>query len=255
MKQFAVLLLLVFSLGLFAQKKERIYNPNDEYVYTREMSGGVRAQTNGFSLFLEYGFIKNIFKTRIIQLEYQYFVDYKLKREKAVPIGKDTGRDYFYGLQNKFHAIRINYGVRRMIAEKARRNGVRLSFMAMGGISLGLMVPYYLDLKYQPDGVGGAYEIRSERYSEANRDKFLDKQAINEASTLAKGFAKTEPVPGLHGKMGLNFDFGTRDEFVKALEAGVMADIYYKPLPLLINDQNRFYKFSAYISFQFGKRW
>ena len=65
MKQFAILLLLVFSLGLFAQKKERIYNPNDEYVYTREMSGGVRAQTNGFSLFLEYGFIKNIFKRNI----------------------------------------------------------------------------------------------------------------------------------------------------------------------------------------------
>lgn len=247
--------LVIISFHLMAQKKERIYNPNDEYVYTREISGGIRAQTNGFSLFLEYGFIKNIFKTRIIQLEYQYFIDYKLKRQKAVPIGKDSGRDYFYGLQNKFHTIRINYGVRRMIAEKARRNGVRLSFMAMGGISLGLMVPYYLDLKYQPDGIGGVYEIRSERYSEANRDKFLDKQSINEASTIGKGFSKTEPVPGLHGKLGLNFDFGTRDEFVKSLEAGVMTDLYYKPLPLLINDQNRFYKFSAYISFQFGKRW
>jgi hypothetical protein len=255
MKIYLTAFIVVVSLMASAQKKERIYNPNDEYVYTREMSGGVRAQTNGFSLFLEYGFIKNIFKTRIIQLEYQYFIDYKLKRQKATPIGKDSGRDYFYGLQNKFHAIRISYGVRRMIAEKARRNGVRLSFMAMGGISLGLMVPYYLDLKYQPDGIGGIYEIRSERYSEANRDKFLDKQSINEASTIGKGFSKTEPVPGLHGKLGLNFDFGTRDEFVKSLEAGVMTDLYYKPLPLLINDQNRFYKFSAYVSFQFGKRW
>ncbi|OJV26770.1 MAG: hypothetical protein BGO32_07910 [Bacteroidetes bacterium 37-13] len=255
MKQLLTSFLLVISLAVVAQQKERIYNPNDEYVYTREMSGGGRLQTNGFSLFLEYGFIKNIFKTRIIQLEYQYFMDYKLKKIKSVPIGKDSGTDYFYGLQNKFHTIRINYGVRRMIAEKARRNGVRLSFMAMGGFSLGLMVPYYLDLKYQPDGIGGAYEIRSERYSEANRDKFLDKQSINEASPIGKGFTKIEPVPGVHGKLGLNFDFGTRDEFVKEIEAGVMADIFYKPLPLLINDQNRFYKFGAYISFQFGKRW
>lgn len=255
MKHLLTIFLFSCSLVVFAQKKERIYNPKDEYVYTREMSGGGRIQTNGFSLFLEYGFIKDIFKTRIIQVEYQYFIDYKLKKEKAMPIGKDSGLDYFYGLQNKFHTIRISYGVRRMIAEKARRNGVRLSFMAMGGFSLGLMVPYYLNLKYQPDGIGGVYEIKTERYSEANRDMFLDHQSINEAAPIGRGISKTEPVPGVHGKLGLNFDFGTRDEFVKSLEAGVMADIYYKPLPLLINKENRFYKFGAYLSFQFGKRW
>jgi hypothetical protein len=255
MKLSGAILSLMICVHAAAQTKERIYNPNEEYVYNREMSGGIRAQTNGFSLFLEYGFIKNIFKTRILQIEYQYFMDYKLKRQKATPIGKQSGRDYFYGLQNKFHTIRMNYGVRRMIAEKARRNGVRLSFTGMGGISLGLLVPYYLDLKYQPDGIGGVFDIRSERYSDANREKFLDKQSINEASIIGKGLGQAEPVPGLHGKMGLNFDFGTRDEFVKSLEAGVMGDVFYKPLPILINQQNRFYKFSAYLSFQFGKRW
>ncbi|MDW8273891.1 MAG: hypothetical protein RMJ53_06655 [Chitinophagales bacterium] len=251
------LLLLTAACFCHAQssESERIYNPNEEYVYTREMSGGIRAQTNGFSLFLEYGFIKNIFKSRFLQLEYQYFIDYKLKKQKATPVGKESGRDYFFGMQNKFHAIRLSYGLRRMIAEKARRNGVRLSFMAMGGVSLGLLVPYYLDLKYQPDGIGGFFEIRSERYSEANRNKFLDKQFINEASPIGKGLKHAEPVPGLHCKTGLNFDFGRRDEFVKALEAGIMADIYYKNLPIMINNQNQFYKISAYLSFQFGKRW
>ncbi len=251
-----IILLLSSCVSLFAQKKERIYNPNDEYVYTKEMSGGIRMQTNGFSLFTEFGFIKNIYKTQLIQAEYQYFMDYKLRREKAVPVGKENGRDYYYGMQNQLHTIRLSYGIRRTFADKARRNGVRFAFTAMGGFSLGLLKPYYLDLKYQTDSlVGGFTEVRSERYSEANRSKFLDKQSISEASSLSRGLNQIEPVPGVHIKTGLNFDWGTRDEFVKALEAGVMADIYYKQLPVLINRQNRFYRFSAYLSFQFGKRW
>lgn len=252
MRLYLTFLLLLFCFGLHAQKKERIYNPNEEFVYHKEMSGGVRMQTNGFSLFTEFGFIKNIFKTRVIQLEYQYFMDYKLKKEKAIPFGKESGRDYFYGLQNKLHTIRISYGIRRMFADKARRNGVRFSYMIMGGFSLALLKPYYLDLQFDREGFT---EIRSERYSEATKSYFLSKDSINEASPIYKGLNQMEPVPGVHAKTGINFDWGTRDEYVKALEVGVMADLYYKQLPVLINRQNRFYRFSAYVSFQFGKRW
>jgi len=247
---------MLSSMVLQAQKAERIYNPNDEFVYHKEMSGGIRVQTNGFSLFTEFGWIKNIYKTRFIQLEYQYFMDYKLKKEKSIPVNKDSGRDYFFGMQNQFHTIRFGYGLRRTFADKARRNGVRFSYMILGGFSLGLLKPYYLDLKYPTDTVAGGFvDVRSERYSDANRSKFLDKNSISEASPLSKGLNQIEPVPGLHVKTGVNFDWGTRDEYVKALEAGVMADFYYKQLPTLINRQNRFYRFSAYLSFQFGKRW
>jgi hypothetical protein len=249
-------LLLVLPTLLHAQKKERIYNPNDEYVYRKEMSGGIRIQTNGFSIFTEFGWIKNIYKTRFIQLEYQYFMDYKLKKEKAIPVGKESGRDYFYGMQNQLHTIRFGYGLRRTFADKARRNGVRFSYMILGGISLGLLKPYYLDLKYPTDTIAGGFvDVRSERYSEANKSKFINKEYISEASSISKGMNQMQPVPGLHVKTGINFDWGTRDEYVKALEAGVMADFYYKQLPTLINRQNRFYRFSAYLSFQFGKRW
>ncbi len=248
-----LLLLLCFTLAANAQKKERIYNPQDEYVYKNEFSGGLRLQSNGISLLLEYGKIKDIKRTRLFQVDYQYYIDFKMKKQKAFPLGKNEGRNYFYGLQNKFHMLRFSYGGKRMIADKARRNGVRVSFVGYGGITLGLLVPYKLDLKYDDDK--GNIVVRSESYSEANKEVFLDRLRINEASGVGSGFGKTEPVPGLHGKVGFDFDFGGRDEYEKALGAGFTADIFYKRLPIMADAENRFYKFSFYVSFQFGKRW
>ncbi len=69
------------------------------------------------------------------------------------------------------------------------------------------------------------------------------------------GLSEIQPVFGLHGKVGLDFDFGKKDAIVKALEAGVMLDLYYERLPLWANSENRFYQAALFVSFQLGKRW
>lgn len=220
-----------------------------DYQYKKEASGGLRLQSNGLTGFFEYGCIKDIFKTRFLQVEYTYYIDYRQKKQKALLPG---GRDFFFGLQNRFHDVRINYGIKRSIADKAARNGVRLSFLAVGGFSLGLLKPYYLNIRREIDG---GQTITPERYSEANAKQFLSLDSIVEAAPMRYGLNQIQPVPGVHGKIGLDFDWGTKDEFVKSLQAGVMLDIYYKRLPIMVNNSNRFYQVALYISFQFGKRW
>ena len=197
---------LLFSLSVSAQKR-----PVDlrDYQYKHEASGGLRLQTNGFTIYGEYGWIKDIFRTRLIQLEYTYYVDYRQKKQHAQTQG---GRDYLFGFQNKFHTLRFSYGIKRTIADKASRNGVRLSFIAFGGVSLGLLKPYYLNL-LQP--VDGAPVVKPERYSLTNESRFLDRDSIVEAAPIRYGLNQMQPVPGVHGKAALNFDWGTKDEFVK----------------------------------------
>ena len=39
------------------------------------------------------------------------------------------------------------------------------------------------------------------------------------------------------------------------LEVGIKADIYYKKVPIMVSDDNKFFFLAAYVSFQFGKRW
>jgi hypothetical protein len=221
-----------------------------DYQYKKEWTGGLRVQSNGVTIYTEYGWIKDIFKTRLLQLEYTYVIDYRLKRQRSQA---ENGRGYFFGLQNRFHSIHLSYGVKRTIADKANRNGVRLSFIAFGGFSLGLLKPYYVNILKSRDGVVEVTE--PVRYNGSNDSVFLNKDKIWEAAPTRYGLNQIEPVPGVHGKFGLNFDFGRKDEFVKALEAGIMLDLYYKRLNIMANDHNRFYQIAFYLSFHLGKRW
>ena len=53
-------------------------------------------------------------------------------------------------------------------------------------------------------------------------------------------------------------DWGAFDEFMRAVEAGIMIDIFPKKLPIMapVNgvDENRPYFFNLYVSLQLGKR-
>ena len=157
LKRFSIILTaIVFTLHLTAQKKQKMIDLQD-YRYKHEASGGLRIQTNGVTVFAEYGWIKDIYRTRLLQLEYTYYIDYRQKRQKA---RTDRARDYLYGFQNKFHMIHLSYGLKRVIADKANRNGVRLSFIFFGGFSLGLLKPYYLELRQPGDSNSLALSAR-----------------------------------------------------------------------------------------------
>lgn len=227
-----------------------------DYMYKHEFSGGLKIQTNGVSLYLTKGWIKNIYVTNLVQLEYQYFFNYKDKLNATNPAFGQKGKKYYYGLQNRFHAIRASYGLERMIADKSDRNGVRLSFIGFLGFSLGLQKPYYLELLTGRDTITGEFLHESVKYSNSTDSKFMNKDSIYEASPFYKGIGQMIPVFGGHIKAGLNFDWGSKDRFVKALEVGVMLDIYYKKVPIYVNkDANSFLHPALYLGFHFGKRW
>jgi len=220
-----------------------------DYQYKKVASGGLRIQTNGISLFAEYGWIKDIYKERLLQIEWTYYVNYSQKRQSPQVPG---GRDFIFGLQNHLNMLRISYGIKRTIVDKASHSGVRLSFIGFGGLSLALLKPYYLDLI---DSIGNAQVIVPERYSAANASKFLSLYSINDAAPFRYGLNEIQVVPGIQGKAGLDFDFGAKDAFLAAIEAGVMLDLYYKDLPVMINNSNHFYQAALFLSVQFGKRW
>jgi hypothetical protein len=60
--------------------------------------------------------------------------------------------------------------------------------------------------------------------------------------------------------MALHFDWGAFDEFVKAMEAGVMVDFYFKKVPIMVETANGDIENSPlfinlFINIQLGKRW
>ena len=242
-----LLVILNSSAGLFAQFGKKPVDLQD-YQYHHESSGGLRIQSNGVTLFAEYGWIKDLHTTRLLQIEYTYDIDFRMKKDKSQV---QDGSDYFYGLQNHFHVIRISYGVKRTLAEKADHNGVRLCFVGFGGVALGLLKPYYLEVR-ENDSSTNTIPVR---YTSSTASQFLDQSNIVQAAPLHYGLNQIQPVAGLTAKVGLDFDWGIKDEFVKAIQVGMVLDLYYKRLPIYANSYNRFYQYGVYFSFQFGKRW
>lgn len=256
-----ILTIFFFSLAALAQQPRTINNEEDKegILMESELSFGVRLYSHGWGIFGEKAKILNIKKVRVFQFGFASYRDFRQKKQPAVVNyvgpGLDNPRDFFFGKQNDFFMLRVGYGYKRVLANKADKNGVRLTFTYIGGLSLGFLKPYYLELAYPNPNDNDSFIIQSEKYSEDNADRFTDIYSIVGASSYGKGFKEIEPVPGGFVKIGLNFDWATNEQLVKALEAGFILDVYYKKIELMVTEDNKPFFLGAYIGFQFGKRW
>ncbi len=258
----------ILLLGFSASAQTIVMNPSAEpelkgILFNNEWSAGARLYSNGWGVFGERTWIPSIRKSRFLRVEFQEIKDFRDKKQSAELAffgpGLENPKDFFFGKQNQFYVLRIGMGQKRVLGEKAEKNGVRLSFVWEGGLSLGFLKPYYLDLAYPlPEGSNGnsqSFVILTQRYTEANKNVFTDWFSIAGASGWGNGFSEIEPVPGGYGKIGLSFDWASNDDFVKSLEAGFQLDVYYKRIPLSVLEDNKPFFMGAYIGFQFGKRW
>lgn len=274
MVRISYLILLCSLLSLTGMAQDRVVVKDGEtpetekkgIIYNKEFTIGGKLTTNGWGVSAETGKILNIYKTRLFQFELADIRHPKEKKQSAeLNILSNTissPRDFFFGKQNEFFVLRAGFGYKRNIAEKARKNGVRLSLIYVGGVSLGFNKPYYLELAYftrDPiDTTLVNLVSRTEKYDadpeDGNADVFLNWRNILGAAPFSKGFAEIEVIPGIYGKFALNFEWGKKESFITALEAGIMADIYYKKVPIMVTDDNKPFFMSAYISFQVGRR-
>jgi len=121
------------------------------------------------------------------------------------------------------------------------------------GPSLGLLKPYYLALRYTADGSGNS-RILHEKYSEENAAVFLDNTRILGASPFTRGLGQLGFRPGANASIALHLDWGAFDDFVKALEIGLMADAFAQKVPILVSSQNDRLFFNFFLNLQLGKR-
>ncbi len=262
---FFLLLVLLSTTTTYAQqRKVKKQIEKKGIIYNKEMTFGGKIASNGWGFYMNTGKIINIHKTRLWMIEFSDIRHPKEKKQSAdfnlAISGFDSPRDFYYGKQNEFFTLRAAFGYKKNIAEKAKKNGVNLALVYMGGISLGFLKPYYLDLAYitQVNDSTFIVEAKSERYNDdpenGNAQKFLNWYEIIGASRYSKGFKQLQPVPGAFIKLGLNFEWGSRDAFITAMEVGVAADIYYKNIPIMINQPQRPFFMNAYLSFELGRR-
>jgi hypothetical protein len=219
-------------------------------IYQKQGAFGFKFNTDAWSMFYEHGKYKTITTTNLWWAE---FGERKDRKEEKVPtLSASQGflviSSYIYGKRNNFYYLKAGLGQQKLIGGKGNKNGVAVSAIYGGGISAGLLKPYYIEI--QNPSTNQREEIKYNN----NDSLFLDPTIIIGKGGFTKGFNEIKFVPGVHARAALRFDYGRYNEVLSAMEVGVNAEYYTQTMPILLLNKDRKFFFNAYIALVFGKR-
>ncbi|MEY4380963.1 MAG: hypothetical protein RJA92_343 [Bacteroidota bacterium] len=219
-------------------------------IYQKQITQGIHFNTDGWSIFYEKGKYKSITKTNLWWIEVG---EHKHPKEEKTPTASSIQgfiivSNYIYGKQNNLYDVKLGFGQQKLIGGKGNKNGVAVSAIYGGGLSAGLLKPYYLQI--QNPTTRKQEDIKYDN----NDNLFLDPTIVLGKSSFGKGFNEMQFVPGGHVKGALRFDYGRYNEMVSALEVGLKATYFSKKMPIMLLNPEKSLFFNAYISVTFGKR-
>ncbi len=254
-----ILFILLFPLVLFSQKQDLTQNKYlriKGIVYKNELSIEAKLNTLGFSLGINKGKIISYHTTRYYHFEVAFMKSFKEKKTNLVSTGLNVYNKYSYGKVNYFFPIRLGMGTKRFLSEKDTNKGVAVGYSIEGGVDLAVLKPYYIYVKSGSDG--HSIFLNQIRYTEENRDIFIDENLIYDRGSFFKGFNHLSFIPGIHVNAAAHFAIKAYEKPVFAFETGVMIDAFIKRVPIMVETtgfKNNFIFINVFINVLLGKRW
>jgi hypothetical protein len=275
-RSFSFLFCLIFSTALIpfvstAQKKasskeeakiakhqrinEMIRNEEEGVpAFSKQNLTAIKNHHDGWGLLFEKGISKTPYNTTIFQFEIgekQHRKEQKQSTSGGITGGfAYFGRPFVFGKQNIFYQAKLGMGKQVMIGGKSNKNGVAVYGIFVGGVTAGLIRPYYL--QFSTD-TGATYL----KYGASTRDAFLNqdqKLDIIGGSGISKGWNEIKFNPGIYAKTGLRFDWARFNQVVSAVEVGFMADFYSQKVDQMIDLQGKSFFPTGYLALNFGRR-
>lgn len=212
-------------------------------VYRKSFGGGVKLTSDGYGAFLEKGIAKSIKKSWLFQLEITERKHPKETKQEnpfvpTVPI--------IYGKINFFYPVKIGAQMQMLLGNKTSKNGVSVTANFGGGLVIGLLRPY--ELEVEKNG-----ERAFVKYESADSNLFLNGPYFG-GPNFGRGWNSLKVSPGLYLKPAFRFDYGRFNEMISALEVGIMGEFYAKKIPQMVYQKQRQFFFSAYVALVFGRR-
>ena len=238
-----------------SEKRERIntlikLEEEGDVSFRKHSLFGIKLATDGYGISYEIGKYKTLRKTVLYQFELNEKLHNKEEKTRNNSLDFFNNTSYKFGKANNFYQFKVGYGQQRLIGGKANKNGIAVSAIFAGGLSAGLVKPYYVD----------ADDNNNQRIRYKFSDTLPGGSGIKYlgASGFTVGWNELKIKPGIHAKMALRFDYNRFNEAITALEAGINAEYYSSKVLQMSNAgtsniQKPFF-FNAYIALEFGKR-
>lgn len=227
--------------------------------YNHQLLVGGRLNSNGWSGALYY------FTKAMPGLDVVWSLSFsEVKHEKQVKqervnsafpeLGKAT--PFVFGKVNNLYLLQLGHGREYILLPGVVKGNISIGLRFSGGFSLAMLKPYYLRLIYvdysQPDPVP---EMKEERYSAANSDKFLKPGDILGASKWSKGLNKVKYIPGAFLDAAVVIRPVVANGFVQSVTLGTNIAYHTKALPIMAELKAYPWEGCLYIGLAIGKRW
>lgn len=223
--------------SLIRQEEEGVISYNKSFVF------GAKLITDGYGVFFELGKAKSVKKSTLFQLEISEKKHIKEEKQNSY---LSNAVPFIYGKENYFYPVKLGIQREVLLGNKSNKNGVSVTANFGGGLTAGLLRPYYVQVQ-QSSGINFI------KYNSADSVDFLNGRILGGPS-FSKGWSDMTMVPGAYAKAAVRFDYGSYNEVVSAIEVGLTGDFYSKKIPQLVgNDQKQFF-LSGYVAVLFGKR-
>ena len=249
---FLSLLVIVFVLPSFAQETRddlsRLKNGEDlNVLYRNESSFGIFAHTAaGFGIAYRRGQHVTGTRKRMFEVEAQNFKH--PKEVKTVNPYVENTKGFVYGKLNSVLLLRGGVGNQNVIYSKSDKKSVEIRYSYFLGATLGFAKPVYLEL-IQPNT--DPPELATMQY-DPERDSL---QEIYGKAPFFTGINKTKIYPAGYAKLALSFEYADRYNGVKAIETGIVADIYPKAIPMMAFNKKQQVYVQLYLKILWGKKW
>ena len=233
-----------------AEKRQRInaitkQEEEGTLSFAKQSALGVQLRTNGYGVFYELGKRRSARFTNLYTIELSEIKHNK--EEKLHRAESFFSNSFIFGKQNNFYQGKLGFGQQYILGQKGNKNGVAITASLSGGLALGLLKPYYLQV------VDNAGVEKTISYDDDSAT-FLSPDNIIGGAGFTKGWNKLKVKPGAFIKTALRFDFGRYNEKVQALEIVMSVEGFLQKIPLLVYNQQRRLFFQGHVAFVFGGR-
>ena len=182
--------------------------------------------SNGFGGNYRYGQRINADDKRLYEIDLVYMKDPK----ESKSVSPNSAR-YVEGKKNLALNFRVGYGKQHEKYRKHDAGGIAIRRFYNFGPSLAVLKPIYYDIAKAVYGNPPWREkLPSGKYDPQWQ---AGNTYIFSRASFFKGFDEIGIVPGVFAKFGYNFEFGSQDRVIHALEAGLIAEGFLKKVEIM----------------------
>ncbi len=211
--------------------------------YKKHNVFGVKLSSDGYGGFVEMARARSVRTAMLYQVE---IAERKHVKEEKQQGPFSTTSPLIFGKINFFYPVKLGVQYQYLLGNKGNKNGISITGNLGGGVVLGLLRPYLMDVDKQGQrsfvgyqGADSSYYLNGPYYGGPN---------------LGTGWSKLKLTPGIYIKPSVRFDYGKYNEMVSAVEVGLNAEFYTKKIPQMIYTDPKQLFFSAYVALVFGRR-